>query len=264
MGVPNLAVRHFMNSEIVDQELQTEYVFVDTEAFVRARFDWEGIALSRLVDFAKEGHLRLLTTDITKREVRNHLRELLNEAIKAAGKHAIVLRQLDAAKVIDIVRDSGAMAKLEAGFENFLKATKAIEVPLAATMDGIFADYFSRRPPFSDGKKAEFPDAVVVASIRAWCTKRGTKAYVVSGDPDLKACCSESGPLLFAASIEDIISQATVSSELLNVLQAAISADEALIESLSDQLRELPVRIPEAISVFLKYRRVVRCRTLCR
>jgi hypothetical protein len=202
-------------------------------------------ALSRLVDFAKEGHLRLLTTDITKREVRSHLQESLNEAINAAKKHAIVLRQLDAGNVIQIVSDSEAITKLEAAFSTFLKATKAIDVPIAATMDEIFSDYFSRRPPFSDRKRREFPDAVVVASLRAWCAKRQAKAYIVSGDPDLKACCSDSGPLLFAASIEDIISQATVSSELRGALQEAISEDEALIELLSDQLRELAVRAPQ-------------------
>jgi hypothetical protein len=38
-----------MNSEIADQELQTEYVFVDTEMFVRARFDWNGKALSSVI-----------------------------------------------------------------------------------------------------------------------------------------------------------------------------------------------------------------------
>jgi hypothetical protein len=53
-------------------------VFIDTEAFRQAQFDWNGKALSKLVQFAKEGHLRLLTTDITKREVRSHLQVWLN------------------------------------------------------------------------------------------------------------------------------------------------------------------------------------------
>jgi hypothetical protein len=187
-------------------QLQTEYVFIDTEALRRARFDWNGKALSKLVQFAKEGHLRLLMTDITKREVCNHLQEGLIEAANAAKKHASVLEQLEAGSIIAILSDRGAFTKLETAFETFLKATKAIDVPTAATMDGIFSDYFARRPPFSEKKKAEFPDAVVIASLRAWCVKRNAKAYVVSGDPDLKACCESSGPLLYAASVEEIIS----------------------------------------------------------
>ena len=48
-----------------DPDLQTPYVFIDTEAFVRAQYDWDGRILSKLVQFAKKRGLRLLTTDIT-------------------------------------------------------------------------------------------------------------------------------------------------------------------------------------------------------
>ncbi len=226
-----------MDAENADQELQTQYVFIDTEAFIRARFDWNGRVLSRLVRFAEEGHLRLLTTEITKREVNNHIQEALADAINATTRHATVLRQLGADHVLTVLTDSGAITALENAFERFLKAMKAIDVPVTATIDALFSDYFARRPPFGDRKKAEFPDAVVVSSLRAWCKKRGAKAYVVSGDPDLKACCSISGPLLFAPSIEAIITQATVSKELLNDLEQAISENEPLRESLAEQLR---------------------------
>ena len=225
----------------MDQHLQTKYVFVDTEAFRRAQFHWKGKALSKLVKFAKEGHLHLLTTDITKREVRSHLQEWLIEATNAVKKHEIVLGQLGNTDITMTLSDSGAFRKLDAAFEHFLKATKAIDVPTAATLDGIFSDYFARRPPFSDKKKAEFPDAVVIASLRAWCAKQNAKAYVVSGDPDLKECCSTSGPLLHSPSIEDIVSQATVSKELHDALERVLFESEELSESLADQLRELIV-----------------------
>jgi hypothetical protein len=48
-----------------------------------------------------------------------------------------------------------------------MKATNAINVPLASDIKGLLADYFARRPPFSDKKRFEFPDAISIASIRA-------------------------------------------------------------------------------------------------
>jgi hypothetical protein len=160
-----------MSALAMDEHLQTKYVFIDTEAFRRAQYDWGGKVLSKLVQFANEGHLHLLITDITKREVRSQLQEWLIEATSAIKKHAVVLGQLGNANITTTLSDPAAFTKLEAAFEDFLKATKAIDVPTAATVDEIFSDYFARRPPFSNKKKAEFPDAVVVASLRAWCTK---------------------------------------------------------------------------------------------
>jgi hypothetical protein len=78
------------------QHLLTRYVFIDTEAFRKARFDWTGRMLSKLVEFAKQGHLRLLTTEVTKREITSRLRELLADAAAALKKHEIVLRQAGA------------------------------------------------------------------------------------------------------------------------------------------------------------------------
>jgi PIN domain len=76
------------------QHLRTQFVFIDTQAFRKARFDWSGRLLSRLVELAREGQLRLLVTDVTVREVKSQLREVLAEANASLTKHAGLLQQL--------------------------------------------------------------------------------------------------------------------------------------------------------------------------
>jgi hypothetical protein len=61
----------------------------------------------------------------------------------------------------------------------------------------------------------------------------------VSGDPDLKACCSPSGPLFYAASVADIISQANVSKELHDSLEKAMKENERLTDELADQIKNM-------------------------
>jgi hypothetical protein len=78
------------------QHLLTRYVFIDTEAFRKARFDWTCKTLSKLVEFARQGHLHLLTTEVTKGEVTSQLRELLADAAASVKKHEIVLQQAGA------------------------------------------------------------------------------------------------------------------------------------------------------------------------
>jgi hypothetical protein len=222
--------------------LRTRYVFVDTQALRKARFDWNGRSLSKLAEFAKQGQLSLLVTDITIGEVKSQLRELLAEASSSLIKHSGILEQLGASIAIERMKDQvSASSALEAAFEDFLKKTRAINVPLVSDVKSVLEDYFARRPPFSTKKKAEFPDAISVASIRSWCQQRHSTAYIVSDDPDLRGCCSGSSPLFHSESISEIISQATVSQEVHDALEKALSESENLSDRLAEEIKEVDV-----------------------
>jgi hypothetical protein len=122
--------------------------------------------LSKLVEFAKAGHLRLLVTDIAVGEVKSQLRELLAEASSSVTKHSGILEQLGASTTVERMKDqTAALTTLEAAFDAFLRHTNAVNVPLISDVRSVLEDYFARRPPFSTKKKAEFPDAISIASI---------------------------------------------------------------------------------------------------
>jgi hypothetical protein len=195
--------------------------------------------LSRLVELAREGQLRLLVTDVTVREVKSQLRVVLAEANASLTKHAELLQQLGASSAVDRVRDeSTALGALEAAFDQFLQDSKAISIPSISNIADVLDDYFARRPPFSTKKKSEFPDAISIASVRLWCEQKSATAYIVSEDGDLRACCSESGPLFHAASIKDIISHATVSQQLHEALEEALKGSEYLSSTLVEKIKE--------------------------
>jgi hypothetical protein len=168
--------------------------------------------------------LQLLTTEVTIGEVKSQLREVLAEAAASIKKHESVLQQVGALAAFTSIADATtAVAALDAAFEKFLNDMKSINVPLSADLTTLLSNYFADVPPFSTKKKSEFPDAITIASLSAWCAQRRTTAYVVSGDPDLKACCSLSGPLFHADSVSAIISRATVSDELHKTLEKALN-----------------------------------------
>jgi hypothetical protein len=222
--------------------LRTRFIFVDTQALRKARFDWNGRTLSKLAEFAKAGQIRLLVTDITVGEVRSQLRELLSEASSSIIKHSGILKQLGASIAVECMKDQeSSLSRLETAFGEFLKRTNAVSVPLISDVKSVLDDYFARRPPFSTKKKAEFPDAISVASIRSWCEQHNSTAYVVSDDPDLRGCCSEDGPLFHSASILEIISQATVTQEVHDALEKALGASEYLSDKLAEEIKDLDV-----------------------
>jgi PIN domain len=214
--------------------LESEFVFVDTEAYVRERFDWASKSFSRIEDLAKKRQIKVLTTSITKREVRNKISEALGHTRSALKKHEVIIEQLE---ISTTNADGGADERLLNQFDEFLKNVRATEVPLTNNLEKLFSDYFQRLPPFSDGKKSEFPDAAVVDALRAFASLKKKKIYVVSGDPDLKGCCTKESNLIHAPSLNEIISRATVTRQFHEDLLGFATNDFGLKDDIRTQLR---------------------------
>ena len=62
-----------------EDEIKTHNAFIDTQAYFEHRFDWSGKILGKLAGFAREGDLSLISTEVTIREVRAQLEEVVNE-----------------------------------------------------------------------------------------------------------------------------------------------------------------------------------------
>lgn len=208
------------------QHLLSANVFLDTEAYVRSRFNFTGGQLSRLSDLVQSGTLRLLTTSITKREVARHLERRVRETIEATRKDLHILTQ-SGAPIDALPHADEAVHKALHSFHQFLHRARAIEVPLEADLEQLFIDYFALTPPFAEKKPNEFPDAVVAASLRAWCLRSKESIYIVSGDKDFDGVAAALPYLHKAESLAEVLSHASVSKELQDNLTAALrnSAD---------------------------------------
>lgn len=221
------------------QPLIAKYVFIDTEAFRADGFDWLGAKFSKLLEFAKSGKLRILITDITKQEVYLRLKECANNLVAETKKHAVLMRQLGSGLEKD---ENGVFEILKKRFDQFLSDANVIDVPLRVNLKALFDDYFSRKPPFSQRKKDEFPDAVVIASLLEWCKEKETSAYVVSGDPDFEACCRDTKSLHHTKRIADVISYATVSKETEDKVCEYLSNNAEVSSALEDSIGSLWVK----------------------
>lgn len=227
------------------QYIRTRFVFVDTEAYRRQSFDWEGEALSGLLKLAKAQELVLLTTHITKREVQRHLDLWVDEAVAAVHKHRRLLKLggLDAGQVSDGVL---LKARAQAAFHDFLHEARAIEVPITFDAQSLVDDHFENRPPFSSKKSSEFKDAMVCASLAAWCAKYGHAAYVVSNDPDLRAYCMTTQQLFHVDRVADVLSRALSSDTLHRELREAFSNNDGVAQALVKLVVGVRARTPGA------------------
>ena len=230
------------NSTDTDQ-LETDQVFIDTQALVRERFDWQSRTFMRLKELVRSGHVQVLTTSITRSEVRSKIRETLGHARTALRKYEVVLGHLQTSAAVAAVEHNAAEETLQSLFDGFMEEIKAVEVPLSKNVDKIFEDYFLERSPFSAKKKSEFPDAFVITSLQERAKTIGRKIYVVSGDGDMAASCEDASELVSVKSLVDVISMATVTKALHDNLLSFLKGCDRLTDILTGCLLEAKVSL---------------------
>jgi PIN domain-containing protein len=215
--------------------LETEFVFLDTQTYVANAFDWSGSHFAKLVELAHDGTVKLLITSVTRREVRRKIEESLDQTLERIRTCKTSLR--NAGLNVEILSNRSKMLdNALREFDAFLDRVQVVELPLEASLDGILDDYFALRPPFSEKKRDEFPDAVVAASLKAWGRRHRKSAYVVSGDRDFEAVCANDSSLIHVKSVSEIISRASVSAEIHRVLATAVDNSEYVKDKLADAL----------------------------
>lgn len=204
--------------------LKANWIYLDASIYRALQFDWNGRWLSALVDLADRGLVRVVVTEITRREVKTLMRELWSEANKSLQRSAIVLAQIGLPDTVSLMADKEAcVAKMDAAFERWLRRCSVWTCTYEPDLTKIMDDYFCGRPPFGVGrKKAEFPDAIAASMLRNWCVATKQSVYVVSQDGDLKACCSPDGPLIHAISVGEVVSHGTASVKIHDAVTAEI------------------------------------------
>lgn len=220
-------------------------VYVDASVYRALQFDWNGRWLGALGDLVQRGLLRLVVTEINKREVAAHLREVWAEASKPVRSSKISLQQMGLDNAARILADENAcVGKMIAVFETWLRVHRAWLCKYEPTIQAVLDGYFDGRAPFGTGrKKHEFPDAIVALQLRNWCEATGQKVYVVSQDGDLKSCCSHDGPLVYAPTIAEVVSHATVSVAVHNAVVEAVRESVGILGELKTQAKYLKVSV---------------------
>ncbi|MBV7413626.1 PIN domain-containing protein [Aeromonas sp. sif2433] len=194
-------------------ELQSRLVFIDTSAFESKNFQFDSHKLEQLCGYLKERKLHLLTTEITIKEVRKHIRAKSKDAasaVKKIRKEAMFLRNtphLDCYGIFKDVKEDDIYDVVSSAFDRFLKLSKAEIVPIGIVDSSIiFDNYFNEKPPFSGiNKKNEFPDAFVLEAVRKVSEERRHDLYVISCDGDMKAYSEQYDGINHLSTVDELL-----------------------------------------------------------
>ncbi len=177
--------------ELIKQGL-VRFMTIDTSIFRSLGFALDHGLLGQLSQF-KYDRFNLVLSEIVVREIRRQISDGLAEDLKGWPKIARRLLQIDctaddAEALGHALADVSPEAFAWSEMDDFLLATGAQVVSADhAKLDEVLDLYFDRLPPFGDGgKRHEFPDAIALLGIAAWCKAGKSGLIVVSKDNDWK------------------------------------------------------------------------------
>lgn len=174
-------------------------VFLDAQPFIASNFSVTDSPFSELVDAFKKGHVRVFMNEVTIGEIKANIREAVAAAATAAKRFRSEGRALQNLsdkgmksmwKRVDV---GSAVKQITSQFDEFLRKAhvETIDCSEVDTAE-VFEWYFKGLAPFGSGnKKAEFPDAFVIASAAEWLRKNPEETgCLISGDADWESACA--------------------------------------------------------------------------
>ncbi|MCT3702477.1 DUF4935 domain-containing protein [Elizabethkingia anophelis] len=168
-------------------ELQTRNLIIDTQFFIKNILDFNNLSLQKLQKLIQEGSVKLYLTDITIDEISKKIIELLPASFgKLNVRDCQYLKVIPAFnKFMQEYNNQKLIDEVQTNFEQFLENC---QVHIISSNDvkvlDIYKMYTAIKPPFSESKKKEFPDAFALEAIRIWSEKEKISAYLLSQDSD--------------------------------------------------------------------------------
>ncbi len=177
-------------------EPTNQAVFLDTTEFKAKHFAFDSNeALRGLFGLCAKGHTFLLTNQITDAEVEKNIGEHVHEgseSLKTVKRKWVGLKNEDE-NVFSFLghefESDGLKAKLYQHYLDYQLLCSGVEFNVyGVDLEKVMDSYFSIAPPFEDTKKKkhEFPDAIVLRSLKAWAEANQQTVFVVSNDVGFK------------------------------------------------------------------------------
>lgn len=196
---------------------QVFHVFLDTECFYNYNFNFKNDEFTKLLDLIKNKKVLLYTTHITIKEILANIEKLTTDVSsyfsRSNQKNYKILRNFE--KYEGLFHPTHLKEEinqtLRERFRSFLEDCGVLIIDVSQVSINLILDkYFSKSPPFSEKKKHEFPDAIVLSALENWASANKEMIYLVSKDGDMVNSCLTSSNLVSINSIVKLLEKITI------------------------------------------------------
>ena len=232
-------------------------ITLDTCILESQSFNLENGLLSRFEQFSKTKDIIFVMSKIVLNEMISHMEEDTKESIsmyKDALKTGLFYRIDDdiTEEKIKNVKKLDIKSIVEKRIKKYVDKTGLQIIPTdGVDIQKIIEKYFNRKPPFSERKKEEFPDALALQSLENWAVKEAKRVLVISNDNDWQEYCKDSTNLICVKTIEEALSSLYKDENFSKQLLIDIFSDYDKYETLMNSINEEIMNTSDKLSINL-------------
>lgn len=168
-------------------------LYIDTEVFVRNGFRLDTEEFNILRNTFRKGGIRLLIPKMMERELKRkyqeHASKVAEDFTNYRQKHPIKNLVLGNFPTADKLSDK-AYDELVRQWDEFKLHFTVEELPLVENLDAVVEQYLRVDPPFSTGKRKEFPDAFIISTLDKYHIEHKASIAVCSKDDGFNMACA--------------------------------------------------------------------------
>lgn len=220
-------------------------VFIDTCIFYENQFIFSG-PIKTIIKAVEENKIKIILPEITEKEVLCNIQHFQMDELKKLKKQldSFVLRKIP--EFEEVINSLKCLICDKDNFieEVFMKSivsqpnTVHLKIQKNIDLQSIVNNYFEKNPPFSDKKKSEFPDAIVLKSLELWCEENNQKCIILSKDNDFIRYKSD---CLIHKDMDEFIKEIVADETEIGLLRIELmkrlgvsNVDEKIVDQISD------------------------------
>ena len=146
-------------------------IFLDTNVFESAKFSYSSKTFVSFLDYCKENEIKLKITDVVKHEVIKRIKSNITESFEKIDKQnlGVVAGSFDMDTNISKLNFIEKLTnKLHERFSDFLDDNDIEVIDTNYDINELILQYFNQLSPFTEQKKHEFPDAIILLTIKKY------------------------------------------------------------------------------------------------
>jgi PIN domain len=231
-------------------------IFIDTSIFYKNGFSVDRKMFNTLRSLCEAKRINLITTDITDSEIQSNIeksiKELKNEFKRIAKKNRIIetIGGNGYDEFVDSKSTQSTVDEIKDKIDSFLKSCNATVINASEqSASQVIKDYFNKKPPFGEGKKKhEFPDALILNSLKEWCSKNNKDIITISADSDFKKFCQQEDKFEHFNSLYEFINHALMDEDnVVAVIHEILDKNsQILLREIDNEIKHLGVYIGDA------------------
>lgn len=172
-------------------------IFLDTNVFESAKFSYSSNTFVNFLQHCKDNEIKLKITDVVKHEVFKRIKSNITESFEKIDKQnlGVVAASFDMDSNISKLNFIEKLTnKLNEKFNDFLDDNEIDILNSNYDIHELTCQYFNQLSPFTEQKKHEFPDAIILLTIKKYIQDNTYKTIItISNDKSFKDFSEENG-----------------------------------------------------------------------